>query len=741
MSAAQDFCFVEVALPVPMRRLFDYRCPKSTALIGARVRVPFGKQDKIGLITGVKDHSQWESDKLKSVVEVLDDTPVIDSASYSLLKWASNYYCAPIGEALFAALPANLRNGKAQTLQMIKYWQLAESLADDDNFAEACASIRRAPKQQNVLLRLKEQPCPHDKLRKDVSLAVINALTDKGWIEAIERVPSINDAWATQLDISGSHRPNVEQALAISGLNACKGFSPFLLEGVTGSGKTEVFLQSIERHLLNSQQVLILVPEISLTPQTIKRFESRFGIEVDSWHSGLTDNERHLVWQKSRRGEAAIVVGTRSAVFLPFKNLGMIIVDEEHDSSFKQQDGFRYHARDLAIMRAKELNIPILLASATPSLESLNNALTGRYQHLQLSSVAVSTPNSSKDIIDMRQMSVEQGISEQLKARIHWHLQQNQQVLLFVNRRGYAPAIECADCGHVEMCKQCDNPFTVHKSTQQWHCHYCGAVKFATRYCSHCGSNNLKTVGFGTEKIEEKLNQMFPEHNVARIDSDAVRSKSKLQEMLDKIHANEYHILVGTQILAKGHHFPNIAMVAIIDVDNALFSADFRGFEYLAQLITQVSGRTGRAGSKGEMWLQSSQPEHPLLQDLLMNGYSHFARTALPERRAAGLPPFHYQVLIRTEAVKIENAVGVLQELKQMFHMKQSVAQGSVQLIGPFPALVEKKQGRMRMQLLLSSGSRQLLHRVTHNFVDSLENSKLAKKVRWSVDVDPVDFY
>ncbi len=733
--------FLEIALPVPMRRSFEYllpagwQAPKS----GCRVKVPFGKQEKIGVVMALNSSSEWPTEKLKPIIELVDISPVLDDGLLALLRWASQYYHHAIGEVVQAALPVNLRKGDAANKVKLRYWRLHPELTDSD-LADAKAALKRAAKQLALLEQLAAGDQSESQLLDVFSRQVIKSLSDKALISDYEQIPEPNLVWQQQLAVAPAPFANTEQALAISRLQNTKGFEVLLLEGVTGSGKTEVFLQGMEPSLKQGKQILILVPEISLTPQTTSRIEQRFGLKIDAWHSGLTDNERHLVWLRARNGEAAIVVGTRSAVFLPFKQLAMIIVDEEHDTSFKQQDGFRYHARDLAIVRAKALQVPLLLASATPSLESLNNALQGRYQHLILQTVAVPTPDTKKQLLDLNLEPSHAGLSDSLRSRILWHIQQNRQVLIFVNRRGYAPAILCNSCGHVQHCHQCSSPFTLHKSTQQWHCHHCGAVHKPKNHCQQCGHSSLETAGFGTEKVEEQLQRDFPHHNVVRIDSDAMRGKTALARSLEKIHSGHYHILVGTQILAKGHHFPNIAMVAVLDVDSALFSADFRATERLAQLITQVSGRTGRAGSQGEMWLQTRQPQHPLLQDLLHNGYAHFARTALGERNAAQLPPFYYQVLFRAEAVDAGECLQFLQQLKEMFHMEQSLAE-TVACIGPFPALVEKKQGRYRMQLLLNAVQRNQLHLAVQFLLTNIESMPFAKKVRWSVDVDPADFY
>lgn len=759
--------FAEVALALPKRQCFDYCLPEGVDNLdpGIRVRVPYAHGERIGVIVKIKDSSRWQADKLKRILEVLDSEPLFNEDLLKLLFWAASYYCHSLGDVLFTALPARLRKGEANQKPLQRIWRVnPELLAVVDGDIEDTAignelsykqigkneinikaqaiqeSLKRATKQLalfNLLLRGEKT---ETYILEQFSKAIIKALHGQELISFSDVEITSSPDWSSDLAVATKPFASTEQALAISAINSHKGFCPFLLEGVTGSGKTEVYLQVIENQLLCQRQVLILVPEISLTPQTLERFEKRFPIEIGIWHSGLTDNERLSVWQKARSGELGIIIGTRSAVFLPLKWPGMIVIDEEHDSSFKQQDGFRYHARDLAIMRAKQSDIPLVMGSATPSLESLNNGLTSRYRHLQLRDKVISGSKVMHQLLDVRQQYLESGLSNYLIERIHYHLRQQQQVMIFINRRGYAPAIVCEQCGFVESCTSCDKPYTYHKITQQLHCHHCGSVKRLTAQCQQCGSQSRETSGVGTEQLEEVIRGLFPGNSVARIDSDTMRSKKALNQVLTDIHSQKHQILVGTQILAKGHHFPNLSLVAILDVDAALFSADFRATEQLAQLITQVSGRTGRAGSVGEMWLQTYHPDHSILLDLLHNGYGHFARTTLRERRSANLPPFEYQVLLRVEAIKQADCHYFLQEVAKMFHMEQSLNEPALRVIGPFPALMEKRQGRFRMQLLLSHIQRLPLHRALNKYLKQIESQGSSKKVRWSVDVDPIDF-
>ncbi|BDX08657.1 primosomal protein N' [Planctobacterium marinum] len=729
----------EIALAIPKRQAFDYQIPDEMVgklLPGMRVKVPYGHGEKIGIVVNTKAQSQWPVEKLKPILSSLDEAPLFSKTMLELLCWATAYYCHPIGDVLLTAIPAKLRKGEPDSRPTERLWRVADGICLD-----SLEKLRKAPKQQALLQLLMDGPVSETELLRQFNKPVLRALHKQDLLICEESISKADHSWTKSLKVASRPFASTEQALAISAINSTQGFQPFLIEGVTGSGKTEVYLQTIENQLQQQRQVIVLVPEISLTPQTLSRFEERFAIDIGVWHSGLSDNERLAVWQKARDGEVGIIIGTRSAVFLPLKWPGMIVVDEEHDSSFKQQDGFRYHARDLAIMRAKQLDIPLVLGSATPSLETLNNALTSRYRHLHLREKVVKGSKVNQQLLDIREQHLDAGLSPYLIERINLHLRQQQQVMIFINRRGYSPALMCSDCGYVDSCKHCDKPYTWHKSTQQLHCHHCGSVKKRQPGCQSCGSNNVNASGVGTEQLEEALSRLFPNYQVARVDSDSMSGKRSLNETLEAINQRKYQILVGTQILAKGHHFAHLSMVAILDVDAALYSADFRATEQLAQLITQVAGRTGRAGSEGEMWLQSCHPDNGLLLDLLHNGYGHFARTTLKERQAAQLPPFEFQILLKSESISLSDSQQFLLHVAKMFHMEQSLNEPALKVIGPFPSLMEKRQGRFRMQLLLSHLQRLPLHRALNKHLSALESLATKHKVRWSIDVDPTDFY
>ena len=724
---------VSVALPVPLRRLFDYGVSDEHACTlqkGVRVWVPFGRRRLLGIVCEIKTHSDFDDAKLKFIEAVLDESPVFGDELQKLLSWVSQYYQHSLGETYSAALPTKLRKGEANIVHQVKYLKLT-----DKGLMVNKTDCTRSPKQWLLLSKLRGGETIRDSVSKDFSSTIIKTLEDKGWLETILRdevVTPINEDWEPE----AKPKANIEQSVAITAIvSAIGGYACFLLEGITGSGKTEVYLNAIEAVLERQAQVLILVPEIGLTPQMVSRFERRFGQSIGLLHSGVNDTLRMKVWQQARKGELSLVIGTRSAVFTPFKSLGLVIVDEEHDNSYKQQDGLRYHARDVAVMRARNNHIPLVLGTATPSLQTLHNALQGRYSHLHLNERAGVAVKTKYNLLDIRNQPLTYGLSAAMIARVKQHLDRGNQVMIFINRRGYAPAIVCHQCGWVAECPRCNRSFTLHKAQRKLHCHHCDNIKPVPSQCSHCQSPQIVPLGQGTEQLQEGLANLFPGYQNVRIDSDSVRGKDKLNSLFEQIHRNEFQLLVGTQILAKGHHFPRVTLVVLLDVDGALFSADFRATEHVAQLITQVAGRAGRAEREGEMWLQTYHPDHPMLQDLINNGYQHFSRLALQERGHAELPPFHYQVLLRAQATTASVASDFLLKIKQYIPRVQHLT-----LVGPLPALMERRQGKYRMQMLLQSPSRSLLQRAVAQLMPNIEAIPESSRVRWSIDVDPQDF-
>lgn len=716
-----------VALPVPLYQLFDYKLTLP-AEIGMRVKVPFGKREAIGIIVKIDQHTTFDIESLKTITSVIDEKRLFSLPIWQLLNWATGYYHFPIGEVMFHAMPVLLRQGRQAINDGIKQWQLTLQGQQID-----LDLLTKTPKQKLLLASLRN----NDLDQSNFSSSIYQELQKKQLIELVYRQPE-KICWQTNYSTNPALiQLNDEQSNAIATINQKnKQFAVFLLDGITGSGKTEVYLNIIADVLSQGKQALVLVPEIGLTPQTIKRFKQRFNAPIDILHSGLTDKERLEVWLRSKDGENAIVVGTRSSLFTPFKDLGIIIIDEEHDSSYKQQEGWRYNARDLAIIRAKIENIPIVLGSATPSLETINNAQTHKYQQLKLTQRAGNAKLAKQSILDIRGMALASGLSQPLIEQIRAHLNNNNQVMLFLNRRGFAPLIICHDCGWIAECPRCDRPYTFHKKQNKLICHYCDTPREVPKQCPKCGSTQLLPIGFGTEQLEKQLNLLFPNIKVTRIDRDTITKKEALNSYLHDIHEGGAHILVGTQILAKGHHFPDVTLVGIVDVDGALFSSDFRATERFAQIYTQVSGRAGRETKAGEVILQTYHPQHPLLNILLTQGYPAFAKQTLLERQQTLLPPFSYQVLIRAADRNNLQAPKFLQRIHDW--LKANYDHNLWQL-GPMPASQPKKAGYNRWQLLLQHTNRQLLQQILDNLLTVVEQWDDVSKVRWSIDVDPID--
>ena len=732
---------LRIALPIPNSDVFDYLPANSThhTLPGMRFWVPFGKRKLVGVLVDVVSHSQLPAAKLKKVLEALDETPVLSAELLQLLSWASQYYHHALGEVVNNALPTLLRGHYVIAPPTTIIWQLSEAgrAIDSD-------TLRRAPKQQALLQLLSqhEQGLSEQQLTNLDSNwpAILKTLAHKGWIQAIKQ-----DCGYFETEPPGGEIQRItlndEQQAATRHITAgFAQFGAFVLEGITGSGKTEVYLESIDAVIERGQQALVLVPEINLTPQLAQRFQNRFSKPIAVLHSQLTDKQRLQAWLAARAGEIDIVIGTRSAVTTPFPRLGLIIVDEEHDSSLKQQDGFRYSARDMAVMRARNLKIPVVLGSATPSFETLHNVNLARYQKLQLTQRFGGAQLPKMRLLDMRRQPLFEGLSMELVQNIDLHLKQGQQILLFINRRGYAPTLLCHDCGWIGRCQRCDSHMTYHRSKQLLRCHHCGAERRAEQTCPECQGQTLVPLGEGTERIEQTLNKQFPDIPVIRIDRDTTRRKGSLENLLQQVNQGEPGILVGTQMLAKGHHFPNVTLVGILNIDQGLFSVDFHALEKTAQLIVQVAGRAGRASKPGTVLLQTHYPQHPLLLTLLDAGYDAFANQALKERELAALPPYSYMAILRAEAVSASLPMQFLQQAKLFARDHQSVS-NNVEFLGPLPSPMEKRAGKFRAQLFLQSSDRAALHKMLNPLLNEMEKSPLGRKARWSIDVDPVDVF
>jgi primosomal protein N' (replication factor Y) (superfamily II helicase) len=726
---------LQIALDTPLYRVFDYLPPpnaKNPAPLGVRVRVPFGRQRLIGILVGIAFETSVAPLKLKTALEFLDERPIYDAVTFDLLRWAADYYHHPIGEVLAAALPVNLRAGEPAAA-MPGRWGVTERGRE-----ELAQPKSRSPKQRALLEWLGAQSgATTAQIREFFKPAQLRALARRGWIATSAAAPLAAESEFAPLEARQSDVTlNSAQSAGVEAILATlSGFAVHLLYGVTGSGKTEVYLRVIAAAVASGGQALVLVPEIALTPQLVDRFRRRFSAGVVVVHSGLKHNERRDAWRAARSGQARIVIGTRSAVFTPLPKLALIVVDEEHDASYKQQEGFRYSARDLAVMRARGAAAPIVLGSATPSLETLENAASGRYaKHLLPQRPGAAQP-PRMSLVDLRRHPVDQGLSSPAIQAIDAHLKSGGQVIVFLNRRGYAPTLFCNSCGWVAPCAHCDARMTLHRRAQQLRCHHCGAHAPVPVICGSCGQA-LLAVGQGTERVEETLTRLFPAAPLARLDRDTASARGSIQTVLDRVHSGEARILVGTQMLTKGHHFPEVTLVVILDADQGLFASDFRATERLAQTITQVAGRAGREARAGEVMIQTQFPEHPLLNRLINEGYESFAASALAERREAGWPPYSRLALLRAEA---KDQIGLHSFLDAARDSGIRLNESAVKVLGPASALIARRADHFRAHLLIETTARSTLQRFLGRWLPRIEELPGPAGLRWSIDVDPLE--
>lgn len=730
---------VQVALQMPVPRTFDYLSGASVLRAGCRVRVSFGRTHRVGVVIGVAAEPAIDAARLKPVEAVLDDAPLLDAELLANLRRAADYWCGALGEVVFGALPLGLREGRATSDFAEEAWR-----------ATAAGTAARDART-----------------RRGGSAALLEALGDgslsaseletllPGWRAAARRLAAAGLIERARLH-AGPPRPregaapvlNDEQADGLASiLTAGDGFHPFLLQGVTGSGKTEIYLRLTERALQQGRQALWLVPEIGLVPQALRRLRTRFDARIAVLHSNLAEGERARAWLDARSGEAAIVLGTRSAVFSPLPRAGLIVVDEEHDTSYKQQEGFRYHARDFALMRAQSLGVPIVLGSATPSLETLANIEAGRYAHVRLHHRAHARPPSPVHVLDLRGLKLAHGLSPALLDALDACIARGEQALVFKNRRGYAPVLLCHACGWHASCPRCEKPLTLYRGRRQLLCHHCGHGERTPETCPNCHAHALIPQGQGTERLEEALAGRYPDIPVLRIDRESTRQRNAFTKVLDRLADGKPAVLVGTQILAKGHDLPNLTTVAIVGVDEGLHSADFHSGERLAQLIVQVAGRAGRANKPGQVWLQTHEPQHPLLVTLLKGGYDAAAALELGERLASGLPPFSHLALLRAESARrdvLEGFVTTARNILDVVRSEDADARSHERIVrvnGPFAAPMPLRAGRRRVQLLLESAQRASLRQVLATWLPQLHALPQPRGLRWSIDVDPVDLY
>ena len=724
---------IRVALPVPMFQLFDYQLPDELLqlpAVGCRVRVPFGRQELIGIVVGAGDAAEVATHKLRAALEVIDQQPAISADLLPLLVWSAQYYHYPIGEVLLLALPTLLRQGRPLDI-LNHHWRVAEPLP--------VASFKTGSSQK-------------------LAFDILNLHDQRGAAESILQLMGVQRSQLKQLEKRGlavefmqpyqaaSHQvelaelpltPNPEQAIAITQIQQMLGqYQGILLEGLTGSGKTEVYLQAMQPVLEAGQQVLVLVPEIGLTPQTIGRFEARFVAHVVMLHSGMTDVQRLNAWQMAQNGAAQIIIGTRSAIFTPLPKLGLIVVDEEHDLSYKQQDSFRYHARDLALRRGQLQHCPVILGTATPSLESLHLAQQAKLTHLKLTERAGTAVLSKMQLIDLRGQFRDNGLSKPLIQAIRTRLEAQDQVLIFLYRRGYSPVLLCDACGWQADCPRCDAHLTVHHTPRRHlHCHHCGYHSQLPPTCPDCKSTNLLPIGTGTARLEETLRKHFAEIPIIRVDRDTTQWVGSWEAIYTRANTEGAAILLGTQMLAKGHHFPHVTLVAILDADGGFLSSDFRAPERTAQLMIQVAGRAGRGHKRGQVLIQTWQPDNPLLQTLIQHGYDRFAQNTLQERQLALLPPYRYAALVRAEsrdqALTQQFLTDVLQQLQA-----QDLQQ-DLEIWGPIPAPMERKAGIFRGHGLILCSNRKQLHHLLQHWWPQVWQMPERRQVRVSLDIDP----
>lgn len=674
----QQITTLRIAVPCPLPQTFNY-LPTAAVNIqqlkaGTRIKVPFGRRELIGIFLGVETHAAVDPKKLRQIIDVIDIDPIIDPDMLQLLEWVSAYYHYPLGEVFSIALPSLLRKGHPAILSKKIQKKLSSEQLDP-------AFVNQT--KNSLILNIEQQK-------------TVDAILEKS-----------------------------------------SSFNVFLIDGITGSGKTEVYFHVITAQLKLDHQILVLVPEIGLTPQTVQRFQERFSVPIAIMHSDLSDKDRLDNWILAKTNQVNIIIGTRSAIFTPLPNLGLIIIDEEHDGSFKQQDSLRYSARDAAIMLAKQKNIPIILGSATPSLESYYNAQSQRYIYLKLTRRAGSAILPHIELLDIRNQLLEDGLSKITLHKIKEHLSNQGQVLLFLNRRGFAPNLICHHCGHIFKCSRCDAYYTYHQSKAKLICHHCEKQLSVPKQCSACSSTQLVPSGLGTERIETALQRHFSKEIIVRIDRDSTRKKGSFNALLEKINAGEFKILIGTQMLAKGHHFPQVTLAVIVNADGGLLSTDLRASERMGQLIMQVAGRSGRAEKPGEVLIQTRQPDNPHLHCLLHKNYQEFSNYLLVERKQTQLPPYSFLALFRAEAFTELSAFNYLHAVK----LKLRDSNFNVLCLGPVAAPLQKKAGKFRAQLLLQAISRKTLQTALTELMQELTGQRSDKKVKWSLDVDPVDLF
>jgi primosomal protein N' (replication factor Y) len=723
---------LRVALDVPLDTLFDYSAAgQGEIAIGDRVLVSFGRRQMVGVVAEIVDHSDLSPGRIKPVLQVFRDTPPLSAEIFRLLRFCADYYHHPLGEVILNALPVPLRQTRPVARAKPTGYRLTEAgLALETDALPARAIVKR-----KLLQSLKQAGTLARGDIAAVSPSALQAIKEfiaQGWAVESDEIAESAPA-PVKTDELPPLTPPQEQAVAA--ILSHDQFQVWLLYGITGSGKTEVYLRVIEQVLQRGGQALVLVPEINLTPQLESRFRARFPDTCQvSLHSRLSAGERLRHWSLAQSGQARIVLGTRLALFTPMPKLKLIVVDEEHDGSFKQQDGLRYSARDMAVARGKQAGTPVILGSATPALETWYNASIGRYQMLELPARAIAEAAlPAIRCIDISRAKLVDGLSDPLIEALRVRLERGEQSLVFINRRGYAPVMRCGQCGWVSTCHRCSSRLVVHLREKRLRCHHCGHESRIPPSCPDCGNADLAPLGQGTQRLEESLGSLFPAARILRVDRDSTRRKQALPEMLERIHAAEVDIVIGTQLLAKGHDFKKLTLVGVVNADGALYSADFRASERLFAQLMQVAGRAGRDTLPGEVLIQTQFPTHPLFQALIRHDYPGFAETLLTERKQAEFPPFCHQALLRAEAPQIETALAFLRKAQAA-----APRDFDVSLFDPVPAQMARLAGMERAHLLVQAASRGALQAFLGAWNKALFG--LGGSVRWSLDIDPLEF-
>ncbi len=722
---------VRVALDVPLSKLFDYSLDNGTDIVpGQLVWVPFGRRIMAGVVMESVTDSVFPVERIKPVLKVVDNIPPMPADLLGLFRFCSEYYHYPLGATVLSGLPGRLRSCHKVVLKDSVRYMLSDSGRNlDINFLP-----KRSVVQRRILAALQLGTLSHVQVRalSPRGPSALKSLQDAGWVKPC-LMPEIPGSHI----LKNAHALTLEQQQAVDAVNAVQCFECFLLHGITGSGKTEVYVHLMHHIVQRNGQVLLLVPEINLTPQLESYFRVRLpGVELVTLHSGLSEGERLQNWLRAQSGQARIILGTRLAVFAPAPKLALLIVDEEQDASFKQQDGLRYSARDVAVFRASQCGVPVVLGSATPSLESYYNAQTGRYRMLRLTRRAVAQAQLPIiHCIDTGKTVFRHGLSEPLLDAVAERLQRREQSLIFINRRGYAPVLMCGACGWLSGCSSCAGKLVLHLKDRRLRCHHCGYHEKVPQACPSCGNADLLPVGIGTQRVESALQDHFPDARILRVDRDSTRNKGTWQAIRQQIHQDAVDILVGTQMLAKGHDFPNLTLVGVLSPDSALYSSDFRASEKLFAQLSQVAGRAGRSGKPGEVLLQTAFPDHLLFCALRDHDYDAWAKNLLVERQYAGFPPFVYQALLRAEA-KQETCLYTFLQNARDAGIKLA---GPVEIYGVVPAAMPRRSSHFLAQLLVQSEARKSLQHFLREWLP-LVHALPARNLRWSLDIDPIDF-